>query len=214
MGSKGRFIVFEGPDGAGKTTQIELLIRTLREQKLDLIDLREPGGTQVGEAVRRVMFDDPPLPMRALTWAFLMNAARAELVNSVIRPALDRGMIVLADRYWYSTLAYQSAGDGLDADTVLALCRLATGDLEPDLVLYLDVPAEVGLERKRRGTPNVLDRRPFDFHARVRDMYRELAAEDPKHWRVFDGTKQPELLADEIRVDALSVLDVASAVTR
>ena len=214
MVSRGRFIVFEGLDGAGKTTQIELLMGALRERNPDLVDLREPGGTDVGEAARRIMFDDPPLPMQPLTWAFLMNAARAELVASVIKPALDRGVTVIADRYWYSTLAYQSAGDGLDSETVLTLCQLATGRLEADLILYLDVPPEVGLERTRLGTPDVLDRRPLDFHARVRRRYREMAAEDPAHWRVFDGTKQSDVLAREILGNVLGVGDVVSATTR
>jgi dTMP kinase len=121
---------------------------------------------------------------------------------------------VIADRYWYSTLAYQSAGDGLDSETVLTLCRLATGGLAADLIVYLDVPPEVGLERTQRGTPDVLDRRPLDFHARVRRRYQEMAAEDPARWRVFDGTKQSDVLAREIRGNVLGVCDVVSATAR
>ena len=179
------FIVFEGPDGAGKSTQVELLANSLIAGGMDVLSVREPGGTEVGEAARNIMFAEPPLPMLPLTWAFLMNAARSELVGEVIRPALARGTTVLADRYWYSTLAYQGEGEGLDSEMVHILSRLATGGLEPDLVICLAVPPAVGMSRKHAGNPNVLDRRPLEFHMRVVEAYETMARREPAKWRVL-----------------------------
>ena len=177
------FIVFEGPDGAGKSTQVELLTQALRARSIPAIAVPEPGGTSVGEAVREIMFGEPPFPMRPLTWAFLMNAARSELVDTVIRPSILRGMVVIADRYWYSTLAYQGAGEGLDSTIIRDLSAIAISGLEPEMVLYLDV-SSAGIERKRTGSLNVLDRRPLEFHKRVVACYREMAGGDPERWVV------------------------------
>ncbi|HEV3312772.1 MAG TPA: dTMP kinase [Chloroflexota bacterium] len=206
------FIVFEGADGAGKSTQVKLLTEGLTERGIDTIAVREPGGTPAGEAVREIMFGrEPPLPMRPLTWAFLMNAARAELVAEVVAPALRQGCVVIADRYWYSTMAYQGAGDGVDADVIRRLSRIATTGLEPDLVILFDVPAAEAMERKRSGSRDVLDRRPLDYHERVVQAYRGLAARDPDRWHVLDGLEPPEALAQAVLEEVLIAIDAQTA---
>src|SRR5579884_3240225 len=144
----GRFVVLEGPDGSGKSTQMRLLAQSLQRSGVEPVTTREPGGTQTGDAIRDLMFGPSALPMTPLTQLFLMNAARTELVREVIRPALSQDRLVLSDRYWYSSLAYQSAGDGVDPDVTRSVCRLATDGLEPDLVLLFDMNPEDALTRK------------------------------------------------------------------
>src|SRR5581483_5895049 len=161
--------------------------------------VREPGGTEAGEAIREVMFGAGHIPLRPLTWAFLMNSARAQLVEERIRPALDRDITVLADRYWYSTLAYQGGGDEIDDDVIRTLARLATGALEPELVIYLRLPPDAVARRKSGLDPNVLDRRPLDFHQRVAQAYEKMVAADPDRWKPFDATLPKEHLAVAIR---------------
>lgn len=197
------FVVFEGPDGAGKSTQARLLSERLEEHGLDVTSVREPGGTDVGEALRAIMFREPPPSMQPVTWALLMNAARAELVVNVIRPALDRGSIVIADRYWYSTLAYQSGGEGVDPDLTRHLSLAATAGLEPDLIIFIDVPPESGLARKGNRL-NVLDRRPIEFHQRVRLAYHAMADQHPDRWLTFDGLEPRDELAGSILSQVLS----------
>lgn len=188
----GFFVVFEGSDGAGKSTQLKILAAELAALGISVVCTREPGGTSVGDAVREVMLGKGSVDMQPLTWAFLMNAARAELASQVIRPALARNQVVLSDRYWYSTLAYQSAGDGVPAETVTEMADIATSGLEPDLVLLLQLPPETGLSRKRHASRNVLDERPLDFHVRVSDAYREMARTAGDRWQTFDATRPVE----------------------
>ena len=205
------FVVFEGPDGAGKSTQVDLLAEGLRANGYTVVTTREPGGTPVGDAAREVMFGEHAVPMEPLTWAFLMNSARAELVSQVVRPALERGEVVISDRYWYSTMAYQSGGDGLSSDVVTELSRIATGGLEADLVVLLDLPASEGLERKRGGVMNQLDRRPLDFHERVRKAYAEMAAADPERWVTVDAMLAREEMAEVTLRRTLDALESTKA---
>ena len=191
----GTFVTFEGGEGSGKSTQIERLAVRLRARGLEPLLTREPGGTPLGEGIRTLLLDPERRPT-AIAEAFLMEAARAQLVATVIRPALEAGRFVLCDRYDDSTLAYQGAGRGLDAAMLAAWNREATGGLKPDLTVLFDVSTELGLDRRAAaaGTPNRLDLEPSDFHARVRARFLELAAAEPARFVMLDAS----LAADEL----------------
>ena len=185
----GLFVTFEGGEGSGKTTQIERLAARLVRAGHEPVRTREPGGTPLAEAIRALLLDPGRRPIEA-TEAFLMEAARAELVAAVIRPALAAGRVVLCDRYSDSTLAYQGGGRGLDRALLEAMNRAATGGLLPHLTLLYDLPSEVGVTRRHgaAGDTNRLDREPLAFHARVRERYLELAGAEPERWVVLDAT--------------------------
>ncbi len=192
---RGWFITVEGPDGAGKTLVAGRLRDALVGRGIDVLATREPGGTSVGERVRRIVLDheptDPPLDPR--TDALLFSAARAQLVAEVIRPALDRGRVVLDARHVDSTLAYQGYGGGLSIATLRELQAFATNGLRPDLTLLLDVPVEVGLARKQADEQTRFEAGfDLDYHRRVREGYRVLAAEDPERFVVIDATAPVE----------------------
>lgn len=186
------FIVLEGGEGAGKSTLAEALAERLRRAGQPVVVTREPGGTRAGELVRDLLHE--PLVPWAEVFAFLL--ARAQLVAEVVAPALARGEVVVCDRFAPSTFAYQGYGRGLDAAALRAANRLATGGLEPDLVLYLDLPPEAGLARKRGEAEAIrTGRESLTFHERVRAGYHELAAADPGRWLVLDGAAPPDHVA-------------------
>ena len=193
------FVTFEGGEGTGKSTQIARLAARLKQRGIDPVVTREPGGTPLAEGIRALLLDSGRRP-GALAEAFLMEAARAELVATVIRPALDQGRVVLCDRYDDSTLAYQGAGRGLDAAMLRGWNRAATGGLEPDLTLLFDLDPAAGLARRAGAAeaPNRLDREPAEFHARVRGRFLELAREQPGRWVVLDATRAPDRLEREV----------------
>jgi dTMP kinase len=189
----GLFLTFEGPDGSGKSTQAHLLASELRARGHDVVETREPGGTQVGEAVRHVLLDLNGPEMSPRTMALLLSASRAQLVSDVIVPALEAGRTVIVDRYADSTVAYQSYGFGLDLKVVKELSGIATLGLTPDVTVLVDVPVKVGLERVyRRGMHNRLDAPDVAFHERVRKGYHELVEADPARWMTVDGTQDPQ----------------------
>ena len=189
---RGLFVTFEGGEGSGKSTQLERFTARLRERGLDPLVTREPGGTPVAEGIRELLLD-PALEPAAVAEALLMEAARAELVATVIRPALEAGRIVLCDRYADSTLAYQGAGRGLDLAMLREWNRVATGGLEPDLTLLFDLDPQVGLSRRSgaAGVPNRLDRESLAFHTRVRARYLELARAEPGRFVVISAAQEP-----------------------
>jgi len=189
----GFFVTFEGGDGSGKSTQVERLARRLRARGLDPLVTREPGGTPLAESLRTLVLDPARRPA-PLTEALLILAARADVVATAIAPALEAGRVVLCDRYGDSTLAYQGAGRGLDDARLAAWNRMATGGLVPDLTLLFDVDPELARARRSVAATNRLDREPPDFHARVRDRYRELAAAEPGRFVVLDAARD----ADEL----------------
>ena len=191
----GLFVTFEGGEGSGKSTQLARLAARLRARGLDPLVTREPGGTPLAEGIRELLLDPARRP-GAMSEALLMEAARADLVAVLLRPALAAGRVVLCDRYDDSTLAYQGAGRGLDAGLLAGLNRAATGGLVPHLTLLYDVPPAVGLARRENaaGDTNRLDREPADFHARVRRRFLELAAAGPERWVVLDATATPDEL--------------------
>ncbi len=192
------FITFEGPDGSGKSTQIKLLGADLAARGERVLVTREPGGTAIGEQIRDVVLSTRNQGVRDETEALLFSAARAQIVAQVIRPALAENKIVLCDRYADSTLAYQGYGLGLDLDALRAIIHFATGGLKPDLTFYLDVPAEVGLARRRRGESNRLDQKEIAYHTRVRAGFLELARAEPARWIVIDGARAVEPVQAEI----------------
>lgn len=203
------FVTFEGPEGGGKSTQIERLAASLRAAGRTIRVVREPGSTWLGEQVRGVLLTVPDVGAARMSdraEALLFAAARAQLVNEVIRPALDRGEIVLADRFSDSTRAYQVAGRGLPAAAIDQIITFATNGLEPNLTFLLDIDAAVGLARKdKRG--DRLEREDLEFHQRVRLGYRALAERHPERVVVLDATRDPDHLAALIVRYAREFLD-------
>ena len=191
------FVTFEGLDGSGKTTQVELLKKHLEREGRKVVTTREPGGTEVGEHIRNVVLhlDHPVVPWAE---AALFAAARAQLVAEVIRPALERGAVVLCDRYVDSSLAYQGIARGLGVDPVLELNLRATGDLLPDRTFLLLVDPE---ESRRRGgdTRDRIEREDDEFVRKVDRAYRELAELFPSRILAVDGSLDPAELAETIR---------------
>ena len=183
------FVTFEGGEGSGKSTQIARLAERLRALGREPRITREPGGTPLAEAIRALLLD-PGFDPSAVSEALLMEAARADLVGTVIRPELAQGRVVLCDRYGDSTLAYQGAGRGLDLAMLSSWNAAATGGLTPDLTLLFDVDPALGWTRRSgaAGVTNRLDREPRQFHERVRRQYLALAAAEPRRWVVIDGT--------------------------
>tara|TARA_Y100000588_G_scaffold170271_1_gene184032 strand:- start:10287 stop:10892 length:606 start_codon:yes stop_codon:yes gene_type:complete len=197
------FIVFEGGDGSGKSTQVRSLLRRMRRRGVKVMQTHEPGGTPLGQSLRRLLKSgDPMTPTSEL---MLFEAARAQLVQDVIRPFLAQGGVVIADRFTSSTLTYQGYGRGLDRELIERLNREATGGLEPDLTVLLDLPVEAALARKNGGRADNFDDAPVDFHRRIRRGYSALAAADPEGWLVLDGQRPAEELGREIwsKVQAL-----------
>jgi dTMP kinase len=194
----GFFITFEGPEGGGKSTQIHRLAEVLADRAYQVWTTREPGGTRVGETIRPILLGQRQGGLTAWTEALLFTAARAQHVAEVIRPRLERGEIVLCDRYIDSTLAYQGYGRGLDLETLQRLQTQATGGLLPDLSVLLNLPVEAGLARIPRPAQDRLDRETAEFHQRVRAGYQRLAERDPGRWREVDASADPDRVAGEI----------------
>ncbi len=195
---RGLFLTFEGPEGAGKTTQLVRLQARLEAAGHTLTVTREPGGTPLGTRVREVVLD-PALEMEALPEFLLYSASRAQLVQDVVRPALARGETVLCDRYADSSLAYQGAGRGLPLSLLQTITQAATGGLQPDLTILLDLDPAVGLARAAaRGQPDRLERADLGFHQRVRQGFLLLAQQEPPRFLVLDASKTPDELAGEI----------------
>lgn len=187
-------IAVEGIEGAGKSTQVELVARALRERGIEAVVTREPGGTKAGEAIRAVALDRD-LHLDAVPELLLMLAARSVFVGQVVRPALAAGRIVLTDRYELSTFAYQGGGRGLELEQVKALNRVATGGLSPDLCVVLDVDAEQGLARGRGRARDRIEAEDLEFHRRVAAAYRELARREPNVALVNARAEVPAVFA-------------------
>ncbi len=186
------FITFEGPEGSGKTTQIRLLADLLAGEGLAITTTREPGGTRIGNAVRALLLDPEHTEMSLRAEALLFQAARAQLVDEVIRPALVAGAVVLCDRYADSTLAYQGYGHGQELEPLRQLGAYATGGLLPNLTVYLDIDVQAGLARKRAGAVeewNRMENKAIAFHQCVREGYLRLAAGDLARWLVVDASQ-------------------------
>ncbi|MEN6351632.1 MAG: dTMP kinase [Syntrophomonas sp.] len=200
---KGIFISFEGIDGCGKSSIIESLLSYLDKYKI--VSLREPGGTHISEKIREMLLDVKNEAMVPRTEAFLYAAARSQVVEEIIRPALGEGAIVLADRYLDSTLAYQGYGRGLDIQFLKELNQLCTGGLMPDLTLLLDLNPEVGKKRKKKDIPDRLEKEGISFQNKVRAGYLDLARHEPYRIKVLDAGQDFNIvLAETIKhIDAL-----------
>jgi dTMP kinase len=193
------FITFEGPEGSGKSLQARLLASRLREHGHTVIETHEPGGTALGDEVRQLLLSREDLHVTARVEALLMNASRAQLVETVIRPALGRGDVVVCDRFADSTRAYQGAGRGLGLHELDAVISFATAGLQPDMTMLLDIPVEVGLARKHaQDERNRFEAEALAFHNRVRSAYLDLAAAAPERWHTFDGCQPVARIADEV----------------
>ncbi len=194
------FITLEGPEGSGKTAQVAPLADFLSRQGYNILTTREPGGTAIGNQVRDVLMSMENKAMHPRTETLLFTAARAQLVEQVIRPHLAAGGIVLSDRYANSTLAYQGYGHGFDRDMLRSLLDFATGNLWPDLTLLLDISAEDGLRRKRKTREwNRMDDYNLAFHQRVRAGYHELAAAAPGRWVIIDAAQPLDMVQSGLR---------------
>jgi dTMP kinase len=198
----GLFITFEGPEGGGKSTQIRLLTDWLRAQGREVLTTREPGGTRIGEAIRDVLLSPSHTEMCAEAEILLFSAARAQIVREALQPHLERGGVVLCDRFADSTLAYQGYGRQLDLDTLRQITTFATGGLVPALTVCLDLPVVEGLHRKQGGDLaewNRMERERLDFQERVRSGYLALAAAEPKRWIIVDALREIGIVQTEIR---------------
>lgn len=201
----GRFITFEGIDGCGKTTQLRLLAQHLREQGRTVVETVEPGGTEIGRQIRKILLDPANTAIHARTELMLYFASRAQNVEEVIRPALTAGHVVLCDRFTDSTLAYQGHGRGLDPDTILALDRIACHGLRPDLTLLIDIDLDTSLARARRRNERSgqeesrIDDEHASFHARVRDGYLALSRHEAARFAVIDGRTSIGVVAKRIQ---------------
>jgi len=191
-------VTFEGPEGSGKSTQIQLLHQALKGRGFAVVCTREPGGTPISEQIRAVLHDLKNVGMSPEAEVLLYSASRAQHVAQLIRPALERGGVVISDRYAESTLAYQGYGRGLDLDILKTITGFATGGLYPDLVIYLDLDVQLGLQRKLRdqqqgqGEWNRMDQQDIAFHRRVREGYLKMAGQDRERWLVIDATRSVE----------------------
>lgn len=204
------FVSFEGGEASGKSVQAQRVASALRERGIEVVLVREPGGTAAGERIREVLLHAREAALSAEAEALLFTAARAQLVREVIRPALDRGAVVIADRFFDSTLAYQGQAGGADPEGLRAITRFAVGHTVPDRTFLLDVPVDVVLERSRaRGTARPWDRfevRERAFHERLREGYLRLAAAEPARFVVIRGDRDEDAVAAEIRREVDSLL--------
>ncbi|MCU1337413.1 MAG: thymidylate kinase [Bryobacterales bacterium] len=204
MTARGRFITFEGPEGSGKSTQLRLLGERLRNAGRDVLETQEPGGTPIGTQIRHVLLDAKNRELCPTAELLLMFASRAQNVDQAILPALSAGRTVLSDRFTDSTLVYQGVGRGLGAEVVYELDRIACRGLVPDLTLVIDIDAETGLARARRRSLRTedpetrMEEQEVGFHRRVREAYRQLAADEPRRVRLIDGSQTREAVAEQV----------------
>ena len=193
------FISFEGPEGSGKTTQCRQLTDHLSALGNSVLNTREPGGTVIGQKIRTLLLDGGNTDMNPVTEFLLFSASRAQLVRESVRPHLEQGGIVVCDRFFDSSLAYQGHGHGLDLQTLREITQLATEGLTPDLTFLLDLDPEAGLRRRNLNSMqlNRLDAYELGFHRRAREGFRELARSDIERWVIVDAERS----ADEIQAD-------------
>lgn len=206
---RGVFITFEGGDGCGKSTQMRLLAERLRSEGRSVMETVEPGGTRIGDQIRRILLDSANQDLRATPELLLYFASRAQNVEELILPALDQGTIVLSDRFTDSSMAYQGYGRGLGEDAVLALDRIACHGLMPDATILIDIDIETSLarakERNLSHTETRMDEQALEFHHRVRQAYKRMAGREPRRFRVIDGRASVEAVAAAVW-DAVSPL--------
>lgn len=212
----GCFITFEGVEGSGKTTQIRLAGEFLRDRGLPVVMTQEPGGTPLGQRIREILLNRGDFDISGEAEVFLFAAARAQHTETLIRPALEKGQVVLCDRFSDATIAYQAYGRGLSLESVREVCRMAAGGLSPRLTLLFDLPVEKGLERafrriagRREGErEDRFERERLDFHRRIREGYLAIARGEPGRVKVLDASKDIEATRAEVRLILSSFLGV------
>ena len=212
----GCFITFEGVEGSGKTTQIRLAGEFLRDRGFPVVMTQEPGGTPLGQRIREILLNRGDFAISGEAEVFLFAAARAQHTETLIRPALEKGQVVLCDRFSDATIAYQAYGRGLSLESVREVCRMATGGLSPRLTLLFDLPVEKGLERafrriagRREGErEDRFERERLDFHRRIREGYLAIARDEPGRVKVLDASKDIEATRAEVRLILSSFLEV------
>lgn len=210
---RGLLVSFEGIEGSGKTTQARLLYDYLSRKGLNPVLTEEPGGTDIGRQIRRILLSPEHLIMHPVTELLLYNASRCQLINEVIIPAMQSGSIVITDRFSDSTYAYQGWGRGLDRDTIDHIDRISTKGLKPDITFLIDVDVEVGLGRNR--SVNKLDRIELEeigFHKRVRQGYLEISRLQPERIRVIDGSKGIEDIHHQVITAMEEILNIKEGV--
>jgi dTMP kinase len=202
------FITLEGPEGSGKTSHLPSLVEYLREKGYTVFPTREPGGTSIGEQIRGVIHDLKNVEMHPRTETLLYQAARVQIVEEVVKPRLAAGEVVISDRYYDSTIAYQGYGHQQDLSQVRTLVQYATGGLVPDLTILLDVDVETGLKRKTQNGSewNRLDAYTLDFHQRVRMGYLEMVKAEPDRWVILDAGREWQRVQEELRLVVLGRL--------
>jgi len=198
---KGLFITFEGLDGSGKTTQIKLLYDYLRERGLDVVSTVEPGGTEIGRKVRKIILDKDNYEMSYKTETFLFLASRAELVSKVISPALSKGRIVICDRFFDSTIVYQGIARGLGVDRILDMSLWATGGIAPDLTFLLSIKADKGKKRMDRASKerDRMELEKDNFRKKIYEGYLSIAKRYKDRFMVIDGEKDIEKIFEEVK---------------
>lgn len=211
---RGRFVTFEGGEGGGKSTQLKLLAPALRAAGIEVVETREPGGSERAELIRAFILDGKAKAMGAATETFLFNAARYDHIATLIEPALAAGQWVLCDRFADSTRVYQALAGGADTALVRGLEKLVVGATKPDLTIILDLPAAVGLARagERRGAKKRADRfeaESLATHERIRDGFLAIAREEPKRCSVIAADRDAETIARDIRLLVRDRLNVA-----
>ena len=216
---RGLFLTFEGPEGSGKTTQMRLLVQRLRADGYAVTENQEPGATTIGKEIRRILLDPAHSEMAPMTELLLMFASRTQAAAEIIIPALERGEIVVSDRFTDSTLAYQGEARGLGFATVLQAHRLALDSLLPDLTICIDVDIPTGLARahyRNQGSGTVqsearIDQQALDFHLRVGEGYRKIAAAEPERFRLVNGSGNPAEVAERVWREVSSLLSRVEA---
>lgn len=200
------FITFEGGEGCGKSTQTRILYRRLNQLAIPVLLTHEPGVTNLGKKITQVLKWSKNIAISPLSELLLFNASRAQLVAEILKPELDKGTVVICDRYTDSTVAYQSYGRGLDLAMVEAINRISTQGLIPDLTILLDMPVEKGLARKKDKKPDRFEIEHLDFHRRVRQGYLKLAKAAPERWLIIDGMMDKGAIAAVIWQKVIDLL--------
>jgi len=204
---KGTFITFEGSEGSGKSTQIELIKAYLRKKGKKVLFVREPGGVAISEKIRHILLDVANKEMGAECETLLYMAARAQLVEEVIKPALRQGRVVLCDRFLDSTVVYQGFGAGVDVKQIKSIGRFATQGITPDLTLVFDIPARIGLSRIKRPKDRI-EARAIHFHNKVRNGYLKLAKSEPRRISVIKVNKSKEAIHEIVKAKVSKILNI------
>jgi dTMP kinase len=208
---RGFFITFEGMDGSGKTTQIQLLYQNLKERGYDVLATREPGGTEISDKIRTLILDPENTDMREMTEVLLYAASRAQHVREKIKPALDRGTIVLCDRFVDASIAYQGYGLQLPLDQIIGVNRIAADNLRPDRTYFLDIPMEKSRERleSRFGAEGLdrIERKPLQYHNRVREGFASICGQESDRVIIVDADRDIEAIQSEICDDLVRFME-------